>query len=141
LYALASDTQLHSDGTYERLGVCVLSEVDQWLGRQRLVQSEFGSCSPCGPGCLDGGICDHQRECSVRGVVDGAVLERWYRYYWLHRDVVAGIVHLYDHNCHVVHSDRSHERHELHVHGDGVELGGNRFSVECFVCCGAVDRS
>ena len=64
----------------------------------------------------------------------GADGQWWQRRHGLLRSVVARIIHLYDRHDEL-HGDRSHERHELHVHGDRHEQGRRRIRLIRVRCC------
>ena len=60
--------------------------------------------------------------------------------YGLHGDVIAGFIHVHVDDDEL-HGDWSHERYELHVHGDGDECCRYRFRIDCLRCSGSGNRA
>ena len=122
------DDRMHGDWSHERHELHVHRDGDErgrhWFG----IDGINGGCSGDGSGCTDlsGGHGKGQR--SIGRFVDCSVKYGWQRDHWLHGDIVARLVHV--HHCdNLVHRDRSHQWHLLHVHGDGHECGGYRYGV------------
>jgi len=114
------NNELHGDWSHERHELHVHGDGHECCGYWFRVVGVGRGCSCHCSGCADIGGRYSERECSVGGVVDCAIVHWWLCHHWLHGDFLARFVHLHNGND-LVHGDWSHEWHELHVHGDGHE--------------------